>query len=82
MFIHEIFLEKLFIELRVKVVIMIGQLILQVVDSITDIQIERTNVNLSSDDELSATLPHELVKLRDRDFTNILTRHLDHLKQV
>jgi hypothetical protein len=82
MFIHEIFLEKLSIELRVKVIIMIGQLVLQVVDNITDIQIERTSANLSSDDELPATLPHELVKLRGRDFTAILTRHLDHLKQV
>jgi hypothetical protein len=82
LFIQEIFLEKLSIELRIKIIVMIGQLILQIVDGITDISVERTSTNRSSDDELPATLPHELVKLRGRDFTTLLARHLNHLKQI
>jgi len=82
MFIQEIFQERLSVELQSKVITMISQLILQIVDSITDIRAEHTSANLSSDDELPATLPHELVKLRGRDFTALLTHHLDHLKEV
>ena len=53
---------------------------MQIVDGITDIQVERDSANLSSE-TLPPVLPHELVKLRGLDFTAIVTKHLDRLKQ-
>ena len=61
-FIQDTF-AKLSLELQVQVTIMVSKLIMQIVDGITDIQVEWDSANLSSK-TLPPVLPHELVKLR------------------
>ena len=60
-FIQDTF-AKLSLELQVQVMIMVSKLVMQIVDGITNIQVERDSVNLSSE-TLLPVLPHELVKL-------------------
>ena len=51
----------------------IGKFVMQVIDSITDIQAELNSANLASEN-LPPTLSHELIKL---EFTFIIFNHVD-----
>jgi hypothetical protein len=78
------FVKDLFIPLeppiQSQVISMVGQLILDVVVGITQIQAERTSNNNPGDD-LPPTLSHELVKIRGSAFGNIVSTHLAQLQR-
>ena len=57
---------------------MIGQLVLDVMEGILEIQAERDSNNNPAGD-LPPTLPHELVKIRGSAFGDILSIHMDQL---
>ena len=80
-FIQETFIDKLSVEQQILVSNMVGNLVMQVVEGITNIQVERDNSNLPAGDQVPPVLPHELVKLKGRDFTSIVVKHLSRLKQ-
>jgi hypothetical protein len=65
---------------KVEIIQTIGKFILQVIDGILDIQAERNSENLPADD-IPPILPQQLIKLRGRDFSSIVSEHLDRLKQ-
>jgi len=79
-FIQDTFVNKLTVESQVEVTILIGKLAMQIIDGITDIQVEHNSANRPTE-ALSPVLPHEIVKLRGRDFATIVLNHLDRLKQ-
>src|SRR5439155_6763020 len=81
MFIQEIFTDKLSIDQQILVSNTVGKLVMQVVEGITNIQVERDKSNLPAEDQVPPVLPHELVKLKGRDFTSIVIKHLSRLKQ-
>ena len=66
-------------ESQVEVTILVSKLVMQIVDGITDIEVERNSANLALE-TLSPVLPHGIVKLRGRDFETIVFNHFDHLK--
>jgi len=72
MFIQEIFTDKLSIDQQILVSNTVGKLVMQVVEGITNIQVERDKSNLPAEDQVPPVLPHELVKL---------IKHLSRLKQ-
>ena len=79
MYIHDLF-NQLKLELRFKVISMVVHLVLDVVEGILAIQAEQDNSN-SASDSLPPTLPHELVKIHRSAFGDILSLHLDQLRQ-
>ena len=79
MFIQETFIDKLSVEQQILVCNMVGNLVMQVVEGITNIQVERDSSNLPAEDQVPPVLPHELVKLKGRDFTSIVVKHLSRL---
>jgi hypothetical protein len=79
LFIQQIY-EQLSPESQIEVIRMIATFILYLVDGILNIQAERDSANKPADN-LPPVLPHQLVKIRGRDFTNIVSDHLNHLKQ-
>ena len=60
---------------------MVGNLIMKIVDGITNIQVKWDSNNHPAEDQVPPVLPHELVKLKGRDFTCIVVKHLSRLKQ-
>ena len=81
MFIQEIFTDKLSLDQQIQVTFMVDNLVMQIVDGITNIQVERDGNNLPAEDQVPPVLPHELVKFKGRDFTRIVIKHLSRLKQ-
>src|SRR5947207_10653375 len=79
MFVRELF-RPLAPELQYKVISMICQLVLGVFDGVLEIQAERDHDNNAFDD-IPPTRPHELVKMRGREFGIILSAHIDRLRQ-
>jgi len=73
--------NQLPIRSQIDVIHMIGLLIIHIVDGVLNIQAERDSTNLSTND-LPPVLPHELVKIPGREFTKIVSMHINHLKQV
>ena len=71
MFIQETFIDKLSVEQQILVCNMVGNLVMQVVEGITNIQVERDSSNLPAEDQVPPVLPHELIKLKGHDFTSI-----------
>ena len=64
---------------RFEVVSSIGEFVVHTVDGILDIQAERDNRNQAGED-LPPVLPHELIKLRGKEFIDIVSRHRPHLQ--
>ena len=81
MFIQETFIDKLSVNQQILVSNMFGNLVMLVADGITNIQVERDSINLPVEDQVPPVLPHELVKLKGRNFTSIVIKHLSCLKQ-
>ena len=81
MFIQEMFTDKLSLDQQIQVSFMVGNLVMQIVDGIINIQVERDGNNHPAEDQVPPVLPHELVKLKGRDFTCIVVKHLSRLKQ-
>ena len=81
MFIQEMFTDKLSLDQQIQVSFMVGNLVMQIMDGITNIQVERDSNNLLAEDQVPPVLPHELVKLKGCDFTRIVLKHLPRLKQ-
>src|SRR5438552_15506922 len=81
MFIQEIFTDKLSLDQQIQVTFMVGNLIMQIVDGITNIQVERDGNNLPAEDQVPPVLSHELVKLKGYDLTRIVVKHLSRFKQ-
>ena len=71
MFIQQIFTDKLSLDQQIQVTFMVGNLVMQIVDGITNIQVERDSNNHPAEDQVPPVLLHELVKLKGRDFTCI-----------
>ena len=65
---------------RLELVQSIGELVVHVVNDILEIQAERDRTNKATDD-LPPVLPHQLVKVRGKEFVNILSNHRKHLEQ-
>ena len=79
MFIREV-LDSLLDELHEKVICMVGDFILIVIDGIINIQAERNSRNRPTDD-LPPVLPHELVRIRTGEFgIRVITKHLHQLR--
>src|SRR5216110_1888687 len=70
MFVRELFL-LLDLKVQYQVISMVGQLVLDVVDGVLEIQAERNCSNNATDD-LPPTLPHELAKIHGSAFGEIL----------
>ena len=81
MFIQELFTDKLSLDQQIQVSFMVTTLVMQIMDGITNIQVERDSNNLPAEDQVPSVLPHKLVKLKGRDFTRILVKHISRLKQ-
>src|SRR5436190_13144087 len=80
MFIQETFTENLSID-QSQVFITVGNFDLQIVDGITNIQVEHDSNNHPAEDQVPSVLPHELVKVKRCDFTSIVVKHFPRLKQ-
>ena len=80
MFIQDLYTNKLSAELQAQVTRIVGNFIVQVVDSIIDIQAECDSANLASEN-LPPTLPHKLIKLPTCEFTSIIVNHVEHFKK-
>ena len=80
MFIQETFTENLSID-QSQVFITVGNFDLQIVDGITNIQVEHDSNNHPAEDQVLSVLPHELVKVKSCDFTSIVVKHFPRLKQ-
>ena len=80
MFIQEMFTDKLSLDQQIQVSFMVGNLIMQIVEGIINIQVERDSNNLLAEDQVPLVLPHELVKLKGRDFIRIVVKHLSRFK--
>jgi hypothetical protein len=78
-FIQETY-ERLSDVQKVEIIQIIAKFILQVIDGILEIQAERNSANLPADD-VPPVLPQQPVKIRGRDFSTIVSTHLDHLKR-
>ena len=78
MFIQEMFIDKLSLNQQIQVV---GNLVMQIVDGIINIQVEWDSNNHPAEDQVPPVLPHELIKLKRRDFMSIVVKHLPRLKQ-
>ena len=76
MFIQETFIDKLSVDQPILVSNMVGNLVMQVIESITNIQVERDSSNLPAEDQVPPVLPHELLKLKGRNFTSIVVTFL------
>ena len=59
---------------------MVAHLILDIVEGIHAIQAEWDSSNNASD-ALAPSLPHELAKISGSEFGEILSIHIDHLRQ-
>ena len=81
MFIQEIFTDKLSIDPQILVSNTVSKLVMQVIEGITNIQVERDKSNLPAEDQVPSVLPHELVKVKRCDFTSIVVKHFPRLKQ-
>src|SRR5437667_8584651 len=81
MFIQDIFTNNLTVDQQIQVATTIGNVIMQIVEGITNIQVERDNHNRPAEDQVPPVLPHELVKLKGCEFTCIVVKHLPRLKQ-
>ena len=55
----------------------VSKLIIEIIDSVANIQAERNSNNLPLSENLLPVLPHELIKLSIRRFTTIVVEHLD-----
>ena len=73
-FIQDLY-NKLSIELQAQVTVIVSKLVIEIIDGIANIQAERNS------DNLLPVLPHELVKLAIHQFTSIVVKHFDRLKQ-
>ena len=71
MIIQEMFTDELSLDQQIQVLFMVGNLVIQIVDSIINIQVEWDSNNHPAEDQVPPVLPHELVKLKGRDFTSI-----------
>jgi len=71
--------NQLSIQSQIEIIHMVGLLIMQIVDGVLNIQAERDSANLSADN-LSPVLPHQLVKIPGREFTKIVSVHVNRLK--
>ena len=81
MFIQDIFTNNLTVDQQIQVATTIGNIVMQIVEGITNIQVERDNHNRPAEDQVPPVLPHELVKLKGREFICIVVKHLPRLKQ-
>src|SRR5436190_18645141 len=79
MFVRELFLP-LDLEVQYQVISIVGQLVLDVVDGVLEIQAEQNRSNNATDD-LPPTLPHELAKIHESAFGEILSVHINQLRQ-
>jgi hypothetical protein len=79
MYIRDLF-NQLEPELQFKVISMVAHLVLDIVEGILAIQAERDSGNNASD-SLPPTLPYELAKIRGSTFGDILSLHIDQLRQ-
>ena len=77
MFVRELF-RLLDPPLQLQVINMVGQLVLDVMEGVLEIQTERDSNNNPVGD-LPPTLPHELAKIRGSAFGDILSMHIDQL---
>jgi hypothetical protein len=77
MFVRELFL-LLGSEVQYKVISMVGQLVLDVVNGVVEIQAEWDSSNNASED-IPAIRPHELAKMWGREFSIILLAYIDRL---
>ena len=68
------------LEVQYQVISMVGQLVLDVVDGVLEIQAE-WNCSNNATDDLPPTLPHELAKIRGSAFGEILSVHINQLWQ-
>ena len=75
MFVHELFL-LLGTEVQYEVISMVAKLVLNVFDGVIEIQAERDCSSNASED-IPVTQPHELTKMRGREFSSIVSIHID-----
>ena len=80
MFIQETFIDKLSVDQQILVSNMVGNLVIQIVKGITNIQVECDSSTLQAEDQVPSALPHELIKLKGYDFMSIVIKHLSRLK--
>ena len=77
-------MRELFIPLepqvQYKVISMTGQFVLDVIEGVLEIQAEIHSGN-NATDEIPATWPHELAKIRGREFGDILLTYIDRLRR-
>ena len=66
---------------QVQVTTTISNVVMQIVEGIMNIQVERDNHNRLAEDQVPPVLPHELVKLKGREFICIVVKYLPHFKQ-
>jgi hypothetical protein len=72
--------EELSVQSTVDPMNIISKLMLQIVEGILNIKAERDSINQPTED-LPPVLPHQLVKLHGREFTSIISPHLNHLRE-
>ena len=73
--------NQLPIQSQIEIIHMIGLLIMHIVDGVLNIQAERDSINLSVNN-LPSVLPHELIKIPGREFTKIISMHINHLRHI
>ena len=83
-FVSKIFNEELSSDLLLqrRIIHMIGRFGLIIVEGILDIQAERDNSNRAAMENIPGMLPHELVKIKGRDFGKIVEKHTNQLKHI
>ena len=64
------------LKFNIKVINMVGQLVLDVVDGVLEIQAEQNSSN-NATDNLPPTLPHELAKIHRSAFGEILSVYIN-----